>query len=299
MFKKSISVTHVAALNGHKDSIYALTGDDAQFIYSSGGDGMVVQWDLAEPKDGVLLAKVDSSVYALGYGFDGLLVVGNNYNGINVVKIATKEMLFSIPMPSCGLIFDILIHLDFIYVATQSGYLYQVNLWARNVEKLFVSTKSLRSIKKTDSGFLVSDSLGKVYFLNDHLEIVHTVNEAEKSVFSTLIIDYELLTVSRDCHLRRYKGLEMIQDQVAHMYAINDISLHPENLFFATASQDKTIKLWDTKSTKLLKVIDATRHNGHLNSVNKLFWSRYNNLLVSCSDDRSIKIWSLEIEEIQ
>ena len=48
---------------------------------------------------------------------------------------------------------------------------------------------------------------------------------------------------------------------------------------------------------KLLKVIDEGRHQGHSNSVNKLFWSRYSDLLVTCSDDRTISVWKLGFEE--
>ena len=59
---------------------------------------------------------------------------------------------------------------------------------------------------------------------------------------------------------------------------------------------NKTIKIWDLESQKLLKVIDEGRHNGHKNSVNKLFWFRYSDLLVTCSDDRTLAVWDLNFD---
>ena len=56
---------------------------------------------------------------------------------------------------------------------------------------------------------------------------------------------------------------------------------------------DKSIKIWDAREYKLLKVIDKARHAGHGTSINKLWWSEYENLLVSASDDKKISVWNL------
>jgi WD40 repeat protein len=80
---------------------------------------------------------------------------------------------------------------------------------------------------------------------------------------------------------------------VAHLYAINHLSFSPNGKYFATCSMDKSIKIWETNTFKLLKVIDKARHAGHGTSVNKLFWSGYRNQLISGSDDRTISIWNL------
>jgi WD40 repeat protein len=60
---------------------------------------------------------------------------------------------------------------------------------------------------------------------------------------------------------------------------------------FATASRDKTIKLWDFSSGRLLKVLDTVRYGGHVNSVNRLLW--VDNVLLSASDDRTVSIWEI------
>jgi WD40 repeat protein len=79
----------------------------------------------------------------------------------------------------------------------------------------------------------------------------------------------------------------------AHLFAINHIAFSPSGEYFATASMDKSIKIWKADELKLLKVIDKGRHAGHGTSVNKLVWTDFKNQLVSASDDRTISVWNL------
>jgi WD40 repeat protein len=91
---------------------------------------------------------------------------------------------------------------------------------------------------------------------------------------------------------------EIIKSIPAHNWAIYDIAYSPNSNLFATASRDKTLKIWDSKTFQLLKVINKEKYDGHLNSVNKLIWSTYNNYLISAGDDRSIIIWDINENEI-
>jgi WD40 repeat protein len=44
---------------------------------------------------------------------------------------------------------------------------------------------------------------------------------------------------------------------------------------------------------QLKKVIDYARYGSHQNSVNRLIWSPFEDLLVSCSDDKNISVWKI------
>jgi WD40 repeat protein len=83
------------------------------------------------------------------------------------------------------------------------------------------------------------------------------------------------------------------EEVAAHLYAINDLALSPDAKYLASASMDKSIKVWDAQNLRLLKVIDKGRHAGHGTSVNKLLWTSFNNQLLSASDDRTISAWDL------
>jgi WD40 repeat protein len=56
---------------------------------------------------------------------------------------------------------------------------------------------------------------------------------------------------------------------------------------------DKTIKVWN-EELDLLKVVDLERNDSHTNCINKVEWLD-ENMFVSCSDDRSLVLWKVEI----
>ena len=85
----------------------------------------------------------------------------------------------------------------------------------------------------------------------------------------------------------------MTQSIAAHDGAIYDIAYSPNSDLFATASRDKTVKIWDAKTFQLLEVLNKEDYDGHQYSVNKLIWSTYNNYLISAGDDRTIIVWEI------
>jgi WD40 repeat protein len=105
-----------------------------------------------------------------------------------------------------------------------------------------------------------------------------------------------LLSAGRDARLKFWdidREFKPVEEIVAHMYTINHITFSPDCQHFVTCSMDKSIKVWDAKTFKLLKVIDKARHAGHGTSVNKLLWLNHKETLVSCSDDRTISLWDI------
>ncbi|MEM7108589.1 MAG: hypothetical protein AAF519_10225 [Bacteroidota bacterium] len=72
---------------------------------------------------------------------------------------------------------------------------------------------------------------------------------------------------------------------------MNSIEYSPDGKHFVNCSMDKVIKIWDSHTFKLLKVVDKARHAGHENSINKLLMPSCRHLLLSASDDRAISIW--------
>ncbi|EPY36549.1 pleiotropic regulator 1 [Angomonas deanei] len=80
---------------------------------------------------------------------------------------------------------------------------------------------------------------------------------------------------------------------IGHQGRVNDVAVDPSNSWFASASFDQIIKVWDL-STGQLKV----NLTGHTESVNALAISAISPYMFSGGDDHSIKCWDLETKTI-
>lgn len=299
-----IQVRKLHTLTGHNDCIYALIeGVDPQFFYTGSGDGMVVEWDLAEPKNGKLLARLPHSVYALATDPKrNWLIIGHNFEGIHIIDLKNSKEIWSLKLTDQA-IFHIAVWKDIILVGAGDGVLTVVDIEARAVRKhVKISTKSIRVMdiapKKQHLALGLSDHSIKILDLANDFQPIASLTQHTNSVFALGYSPDEELLISggRDAHLNYWTGesYECKKDIVAHLYAINYVSFRSGGEQFVSCSMDKSIKIWDTQSGKLLKVIDKARNAGHGTSINKVIWSKFNDSIVSVSDDRTIAIWKIK-----
>ncbi|MEM6317990.1 MAG: WD40 repeat domain-containing protein [Bacteroidota bacterium] len=300
-----IAIKKIATLTGHNASIFSLIPYETDDTFLSGaGDGWIVRWNFNDPDMGQLVAKVDTQIFSLCYLSDQNMVVAGNMNGgVHWVDVANPEQTKNVAHHQKG-VFAIQRIGSHVFTAGGSGVLTK---WAistqKTLESLHLSNKSLRCLAYCSAKreLAVGASDHSIYLLDaDTLFIKKTIEQAHENSVFTLRYSPNgryLISGGRDAQLRVRdldKNTSEISAQPAHWYTINDIAFHPKAPIFATASRDKTIKIWDSEKFQLLKVIETVRDQGHLNSVNRLFWSSFNNYLVSCSDDRSIMIWQVQ-----
>jgi WD40 repeat protein len=76
--------------------------------------------------------------------------------------------------------------------------------------------------------------------------------------------------------------------------ALNHLSFSPDGQWLASASMDKTLKIWNAQTLKLLKVVDYRRHAAHTSSVNRALWLHDSEGIITCSDDRQVLGWHLQ-----
>ena len=84
---------------------------------------------------------------------------------------------------------------------------------------------------------------------------------------------------------------QLVKRIPAHNWPIYDIAQGENVELFATASRDKTVKVWNSNSLKVLKRFEGFKDLAHTHSVNKLLWTAFKNYLLSTGDDGKIKIW--------
>lgn len=301
-----ILVNKSHTLTGHNDCIYALVeGGDPRFFYTGSGDGMVVEWDLDNPKDGKLIAKLTHSVYGLGMDAQrNWLIIGHNFEGIHVIDLEENKEIWSLKLTDQA-IFDIKVIGDEILVGTGDGVLVLVDIESRAVKKhIKLSSKSIRVMdfarERKHLALGLSDFTIKILDVAQQYQPVTNLNGHQNSVFALGYTPDEktLISGARDAQLKFWDAqtYEQSANIIAHMFAINYLSFREDGKYLVTCSMDKSIKVWDVQERKLLKVIDKARNAGHGTSINKVIWSSYSQQVIAISDDRTISIWTIESE---
>lgn len=298
------SVQKLDTFAGHRDAVYTLAGGaEAPLLYSAGGDGQVVGWDLRRPDLGALVAQVPASVYALAYEpTRGQLWVGQNFEGIHVIDPVERREMGSVGFTKAA-IFDLLFWEQTAIAALGDGTVVLLDVPTLALRKhLRASEQAARCLalnpttRELAVGF--SDVAIRIFDL-DTWALKAVINAHTNSVFTLAYTPdgQHLLSGSRDAHLKAWdaaQGYALLHDVPAHLFAINHLTFSPDGRFLATASMDKSVKIWDPTTLRLLKVIDRARHAGHGTSVNKLHWSAFENQLISASDDRTLSVWRVE-----
>jgi WD40 repeat protein len=105
-----------------------------------------------------------------------------------------------------------------------------------------------------------------------------------------------LITGGMDARLQFHKITdEDIQSQSikAHWFSINDLVEMEQGKTIATASRDKSIRIWDPIQQTLLKDLTSGFPGLQKHSVNSLVWSNEHNVLFSAGDDKKIFAWQI------
>jgi len=85
-----------------------------------------------------------------------------------------------------------------------------------------------------------------------------------------------------------HKSNKPIARLTGHQALVNHVAFSPDGHYIASASFDKSVKLWNGLTGKLINSL-----RGHVNSVYQITWSADSRLLASCSKDSTVKVWDV------
>jgi WD40 repeat protein len=80
---------------------------------------------------------------------------------------------------------------------------------------------------------------------------------------------------------------------IGHTDSITSVAIHPNGEILASASDDKTIGLWNIFTSQLITTL-----SGHTGGVSSIAFSPNGKLLASASHDKTIRIWDLTTTQI-
>jgi ribosome assembly protein 4 len=89
------------------------------------------------------------------------------------------------------------------------------------------------------------------------------------------------------------QGNKSVARMTGHQGLVNMVAFSPDSFYFASASFDKSIKLWDGRTGKFL-----TSFRGHVQSVYQISWSSDSRMIVSGSKDSTMKVWDVEKKKL-
>ncbi|XP_060703908.1 notchless protein homolog 1 [Hemiscyllium ocellatum] len=78
-----------------------------------------------------------------------------------------------------------------------------------------------------------------------------------------------------------------------HQALINEVCFSPDTRLIASASFDKSVKLWDSRTGKYLASL-----RGHVSAVYQIAWSADSRLLASGSSDSTLKVWDVKTRKL-
>jgi WD40 repeat protein len=293
-----LMIHRTSVRTGHAAAIYALR-PAADGLYSAAADGYLVHWHREDVDLGRVVATVEGGKFLSFAVTDSGLVAGTLDGGVHWLYPDRPDRNRHWATHRRGTFAVCRVGEEELYTAGGDGVLVRWSVpEARSRESFPLSANSLRCIAydPVHDRLAVGASDGYIYLLSRDGRLIDRQFAHSPSVFTTVFSrdGRVLFAGGRDAHLSSWSvtesGLQANIRLPAHLMTVNALALHPEGHLLASASRDKTVKLWDAHSLDLLKVCEVVRDRGHVNSVNTLCWLD-GNTLATAGDDRRVLEW--------
>ncbi|KAF8761815.1 A Receptor for Ubiquitination Targets [Rhizoctonia solani] len=153
---------------------------------------------------------------------------------------------------------------------------------------------SVLNLAVSGEWMVTGGSDGQVVVWNLITGAVHKARrDTEDSVLCVRASSKTIVACGKDRHLRIYSlpDLKLVHILVSHRAAVNALSLSPDGLFVISASGDRSVRIWDTVTGKIVASLEGWHSRG-IASID--FHPPY---IVSGSSDKHIRVFNLQTRE--
>ncbi|KAJ1311617.1 hypothetical protein OPQ81_010093 [Rhizoctonia solani] len=153
---------------------------------------------------------------------------------------------------------------------------------------------SVLNLAVSGEWMVTGGSDGQVVVWNLITGNVHkTRRDTEDSVLCVRASSKTIVACGKDRHLRIYSlpDLDLVHTLMSHRAAVNALSLSPDGLFVISASGDRSVRIWDTVTGKIVASLEGWHSRG-IASID--FHPPY---IVSGSSDKHIRVFNLQTRE--
>lgn len=288
---------------GHKGAVYALCADGGNGgFFSAGGDGLVVHWAPDNGSTGVAFAKVGRAIFALHHTPRLPLFIGDEDGGLHVVDLGSRSEVQLEQAHRKGIFGLVQLPEGRLAAAGGDGVL---SVWTTQgpdgrislQRKIPLSDEKVRGLALSPDSRVLAAACGdgRIHLLNSaSLNELFTLEGHATGANCLAWHPHKPVLVSggKDGHLRLWRsdrGFAPLHAFPAHKDTIYAVAFSTDGTLLASASRDKSAKLWDANRFAPLRRLDR-RAGGHGYSVNALLWTEQDTLLTA-SDDKSVIAW--------
>ncbi|XP_010131275.1 PREDICTED: notchless protein homolog 1, partial [Buceros rhinoceros silvestris] len=247
---------------GQTDLIFFLPRNpECRYLASASKDGSIRIWDTLMGRCDKILTSHTQSVTCVKWGGDGLLYSSSQDRTIKVWRSQ-----------------------DGVLCRTLQGHAHWVNTMALSTDYV-LRTGAFEPAEATINPQDVSGSLAE---LKDKAQQRYDQVRGQEPE--------RLVSGSDDFTLFLWRPAEdkkPLERMTGHQALINQVLFSPDTRIIASASFDKSIKLWDGRTGKYL-----TSLRGHVSAVYQIAWSADSRLLVSGSSDSTLKVWDAKTKKL-
>ena len=284
---------HISFFHGHRGSVLALADAESGSFFSSGAEGLIVKWNLANPDDGQVLQKLPG--YAASLAFDNsenLLYSGLNHIGVYVLEADRGKIKAKIDLPLVA----------FKSVDIVDNYLIITSLKG---ELLLMDKHTYKILKRINTGLDINtsfaiDAKNQLWYntikglriINlSTLEEKQTEFESEIITNSIGIYNDRLITLSNNKiearNLSRRNSIISFTNPKVDFF--NNLIIKKEEPEFLALSNTNTIVQFQLSKNNIKLIMEA--QNAHNGGINQLLWIESYKFVVTAGADKKIGIW--------